>query len=73
MMKEKITPEDLERVRLLHIVSKRGFKDLSLEKIKRLQFLVKKKDYSHNKKTRRSKMKLLAQINVAVYEREEKK
>lgn len=73
MMKEKITPEDLERVRLLHIVSKRGFKDLSLEKIKRLQFLVGKKDYSHNKKTRRSKMKLLAQINVAVYEREEKK
>ncbi len=73
MMKEKITPEDLERVQLLHIVSKRGFKDLSLEKIKRLQFLVKKKDYSHNKKTRRSKMKLLAQINVAVYEREEKK
>jgi hypothetical protein len=72
-MKEKITPEDLERVQLLHIVSKRGFKDLSLEKIKRLQFLVKKKDYSHNKKTRRSKMKLLAQINVAVYEREEKK
>ncbi len=73
MMKEKITPEDLERVRLLHIVSKRGFKDLSLEKIKRLQFLVEKKDYNHNKKTRRSKMKLLAQINVAVYEREEKK
>ena len=73
MMKEKITPEDLERVQLLHIVSKRGFKDLSLEKIKRLQFLVKKKDYSHNKKTRKSKMKLLAQINVAVYEREEKK
>ncbi|MEE8181082.1 MAG: hypothetical protein V3T67_04500 [Nitrosopumilaceae archaeon] len=72
-MEEKITPEDLERVQLLHIVSKRGFKDLSLEKIKRLQFLVKKKDYSHNKKTRRSKMKLLAQINVAVYEREEKK
>ncbi len=73
MMKEKITPEDLERVRLLHIVSKRGFKDLSLEKIKRLQFLVEKKNYSHNKKTRKSKMKLLAQINVAVYEREEKK
>jgi len=73
MMKEKITPEDLERVRLLHIVSKRGFKDLSLEKIKRLQFLVEKKDYSHNKKTHKSKMKLLAQINVAVYEREEKK
>ncbi len=43
MMKEKITPEDLERVQLLHIVSKRGFKDLSLEKIKRLQFLVEKK------------------------------
>ncbi len=73
MMKEKIAPEDLERVQLLQIVSKRGFKDLSLEKIKRLQFLVEKKDYSHNKKTRRSKMKLLAQINVAVYEREEKK
>ncbi len=73
MMKEKTTPEDLERVQLLQIVSKRGFKDLSSEKIKRLQFLVEKKDYSHNKKTHKSKMRLLAQINIAIYEREKKK
>ncbi len=72
-MSKKITPEDLERVQLLQIVSKRGFKDLSLEKIKRLQFLVEKKDYSHNKKAHKSKMKMLAQINVAIYEHEKKK
>ena len=71
-MEEKITPEDMERVKLLQIVSKKGFKDLSLEQLKRLQFLVEKKDYSHKKKAHKSKMKLLAQINVAIYEREEK-
>ena len=69
----EISEEDVERVSLLQIVSKRGFKDLSLEQLKRLQFLVERKDYSHNKKAHRSKMKLLAQINVAIYEREEHK
>ncbi len=72
-MPEKIAPDDLERIKLLNIVSKRGFKDLSLEQLKRLLILVEKKDYSHDKKARKSKMKLLAQINSKIYELEEGK
>ena len=72
-MPRKIAPDDLERVKLLKIVSKRGFKDLSLEQLKRLLILVEKKDYSHDKKARKSKMKLLAQINSKIYELEEGK
>ncbi|MCH8972972.1 MAG: hypothetical protein IH814_02400 [Thaumarchaeota archaeon] len=72
-MPKKIAPDDLERVKLLNIVSKRGFKDLSLEQLKRLIILVEKKDYSHDKKARKSKMKLLAQINSRIYELEEGK
>lgn len=72
-MPKKIAPDDLERVKLLKIVSKRGFKDLSLEQLKRLIILVEKKDYSHDKKARKSKMKLLAQINSRIYELEEGK
>jgi hypothetical protein len=66
-----ITPEDLERVKLLKIVSNKGLKELSLEQLKRLQILVEKKDYSNSKKAHRSKMKLLSRINVAIYETEE--
>ncbi len=72
-MPKKIALDDLERVNLLNIVSKRGFKDLSLEQLKRLQILVEKKDYSRDKKARKSKMKLLAQINSRIYELEEGK
>jgi len=72
-MPKKTASDDLERVKLLKIVSKRGFKDLSLEQLKRLLVLVEKKDYSHDKKARKSKMKLLAQINSKIYELEEGK
>ncbi|MCH8834294.1 MAG: hypothetical protein IIA81_08475 [Thaumarchaeota archaeon] len=72
-MPKKTASDDLERVKLLNIVSKRGFKDLSLEQLKRLLILVEKKDYSHDKKARKSKMKLLAQINSKIYELEEGK
>jgi len=72
-MPEKIARDDLERIKLLNIVSKRGFKDLSLEQLKRLLILVEKKDYSHDKKAHKSKMKLLAQINSKIYELEEGK
>jgi len=72
-MPEKIAPDDLERIKLLNIVSKKGFKNLSLEQLKRLLILVEKKDYSHDKKARKSKMKLLAQINSKIYELEEGK
>ena len=70
-MDYRITPDDKERIRLLEIVSKKGLKDLSLSELKKLQILVEKKDYSHSKKANKSKMKLLAKINVAIYEIEE--
>ena len=66
----KITDEDRERVKLLQLVtsSKHEFKKLSVEQLKRLQELVEKKDYSHDKKAHKSKVKLLAKINVRIYE-----
>ena len=70
-MEENTTSEDLERVKLLDIVAKKGLGELTLKQLKHLQKLVEKKDYSHNKKAHRSKTKLLAKINVAIYETEE--
>ncbi len=70
-MDENVSPEDLERVKLLDTVAKKGLKELTLNQLKRLQILVEKKDYSHSKKAHKSKMKLLAKINVAIYEKEE--
>ena len=74
-MDKKITAEDRERVQLLQLVSssKNEFKQLSLAQLKRLQELIEKKDYSHNKKAHKSKIKLLAKINVRIYELEEGK
>ena len=48
----EITDEDRERVELLRLVSssKHEFKNLTLEQLKRLQELVEKKDYSHDKR-----------------------
>lgn len=66
-----ITQEDKDRIDLLKIVSKKGLKDLNLDELKRLEELVQKKDYSHNKKAHKSKMKLLGQINVEIYKRED--
>jgi len=70
---EKITSEDRERVELLHIVSssKHALKELPMDKLLRLRELVEKKDYSHNKKAHKSKMKLLAKINIRIYELED--
>ncbi len=66
----EISDEDRERVGLLQLVtsSKHEFKKLSLEQLRRLQELVEKKDYSHNKKAHKSKVKLLGKINVRIYE-----
>ncbi len=66
----EITSEDRERVKLLHLItnSKHEFKKMSLEQLKRLQELVEKKDYSHDKKAHKSKVKLLGRINVRIYE-----
>ena len=65
-----ITAEDKERVELLKLVSssKNEFKNLTLEQLSRLQELVEKKDYSHDKKAHKSKVKLLGKINVRIYE-----
>ena len=70
-MGEKPSTEDLERLKLLDIVAKKGLNELSIVQLKRLQILVEKKDYTHSKKAQKSKMKLLAKINVAIYETEE--
>ena len=69
-----ITAEDRERVELLHIVSssRKALNQFSMEKLLRLRDLVEKKNYSHNKKAHKSKMKLLAKINVRLYELEDK-
>ncbi|MDX1596863.1 MAG: hypothetical protein R3327_08005 [Nitrosopumilaceae archaeon] len=69
----EITKEDRERVEFLKRIasSKNAFKELNLDELKRLQELVEKKDYSHNKKAHKSKMKLLNKINVRIYELEE--
>ena len=65
-----ISNEDRERVKLLRLVSdsKNEFKKLSLEQLQRLEKLVEKKDYSHDKKAHKSKVKLLGKINVRIYE-----
>ena len=66
----QISNEDRERIKLLRLISdsKYEFKKLSLEQLKRLEELVGKKDYSHDKKAHKSKVKLLRKINVRIYE-----
>jgi len=66
----QISNEDRERIKLLRLISesKNEFKKLSLEQLKRLEELVEKKDYSHDKKAHKSKVKLLKKINVRIYE-----
>jgi predicted NUDIX family phosphoesterase len=65
-----ITSEDRERVKLLSLISssKNEFDKLSLEQLARLEELVKKKDYSHDKKADKTKSKFLKRINVRIYE-----
>ena len=67
-----IANDDIERIKLLDIVSKKGLKVLSRVQLERLQMLIEKKDYSNNKKTKRSKIKLLKQITRAIYDSYEK-
>ena len=72
-MAEKISSEDKERIALLQLItnSKQEFNKLSVSQLTRLQELLEKKDYSHSKKAHKSKLKLLAKINVRLYELEE--
>ena len=71
----EITAEDRERVKLLQLVSgsKHEFNKLTVVQLKRLEELLGKKDYSHDKKANKSKIKLLKRINVRIYELEEGK
>ena len=66
----EITSEDRERIKLLTLISssKHEFDKLSLEQLERLEELLKKKDYSHDKKADKSKTKFLKRINVRIYE-----
>jgi len=70
-MDYRLTDEDKERVKLLNEVTKKQVKNLSLEQLIRLQELLEKKDYSHEKKANKSKKKLLAQINVEIYKHDD--
>ena len=70
-MDYKITDEDKERINLLNQIQKNKFNNLSLEQLIRLQELIEKKDYSHEKKASKSKTKLLKQINIEIYKRDD--
>ena len=70
-MDYKLTDEDKERINLLNEVQKNKFTNLTLEQLIRLQELVEKKDYSHEKKADRSKRKLLKEINIEIYRRDD--
>jgi len=70
-MDYRLTDEDKERIKLLNEVLKNKFKNLSLEQLIRLQELLEKKDYNNQKKAEKSKKKLLSQINVEIYKRDD--
>ena len=70
-MDYRLTDDDKERIKLLEEVSKNQVKNLSLEQLVRLQELLEKKDYSHEKKANKSKKKLLTQINVEIYKHDD--
>ncbi len=71
MYVDNFSSDDQRRIELLEIVSKKGLKTLSLKDLKELVVLVEKRDYSHDKKANKSKMKLLAQIHSRIYDLEE--
>ena len=70
-MDYRLTDEDKERIKLLNEGYKNKFKNFSLEQLIRLQELLEKRDYSNQKKADKSKKKLLSQINVEIYKRDD--
>ena len=70
-MDYKLTDEDNERIKLLNEVQKNKFNNLTLEQLIRLEELVEKKDYTHEKKANKSKRKLLKEINIEIYRRDD--
>ena len=69
-MAEILKKDDFKRVELLNLVTKKGgMRYLSLEQLILLDELLKKKDYSNQEKAEKSKKKLLKQINIEIYKR----
>ena len=69
-MAEILKKDDITRVQLLNLITKKGtFKNLSLDQLILLEKLLKKKDYNNEKKAEKSKQKLLKQINIEIYKR----
>ena len=69
-MAEILKKDDFKRVELLNLVTKKGgMRNLSLEQLILLDELLKKKDYSNEQKSEKSKKKLLKQINIEIYKR----
>jgi hypothetical protein len=64
--------DDLDRLQLLDIVLTRGVNALSRTELERLHDLIEKKDYSHDKKAKKSKAKLLKKIGNAIYDHDVK-
>ena len=70
MMTKILKKDDFQRIELLNLVTKKGgMKNLSLDQLELLDKLLKKKDYSNEKKAEKSKQKLLKQINIEIYKR----
>ena len=70
MMAEILKKDDFRRIELLNLVTKNGsFKNLSDDQLILLDKLLKKKNYSNEKKAEKSKQKLLKQINIEIYKR----
>ena len=69
-MAEILKKDDFKRVELLNLVTKKGgMRNLSLDQLIELDKLLKEKDYGNEKKTDKSKKKLLKQINIEIYKR----
>ena len=69
-MADLLKKDDLRRVELLNLVTKKGnLKNLSLDQLILLDKLLKKKDYGNEKKAEKSKQTLLKQINIEIYKR----
>ena len=64
-MSNFLEDDDQERLMLLEIVSRKGLRVLTMEQLMRLQTLVEKKNYEHDKKALKSKIKLLGKIGRA--------
>lgn len=69
-MADFIEDDDRERILLLDIVSKKGLRVLTKEQLIHLQTLVERKDYGNDKKTMKSKAKLLEKISFELYNKD---